>query len=221
MDMSASFRGLVAVRKSCGPPVSLANDDFSSRDEQGSADMKWRLPPLPAIRTFEAATRCGSFKTAAKELCVDASAISHQVPLLEELLATRLFLRLRGKVELTADAAGYSAALRPLLDELDRVSQAASRRAGGERLAVQTTPVFATRWLFPRLARFRKAHPAISLDLSTGLPPTVLDRDNVDLVVDWGDDPVPGLRVDALGHSSGAHRVALGLTRPIPDRGTG
>jgi LysR family transcriptional regulator, glycine cleavage system transcriptional activator len=88
-------------------------------------------------------------------LCVDASAISHQVRLPEELLATLLFLRLPGKVELTADAASYFAALHPLLDELDRVSQAASRRAGGERLAVQTTPAFATRWLFPRLAQCR------------------------------------------------------------------
>jgi LysR family transcriptional regulator, glycine cleavage system transcriptional activator len=158
--------------------------------------MKRRLPPLPAIRAFEAAARCGSFKLAAEELCVDASAISHQIRVLEELLATRLFLRLPGGVELTADGARYFAALRPLLDELDRVSRAASRRAGGERLAVQTTPAFATRWLFPRLVRFRDAHPAIALDLSTGLPPTDLDRDNVDLVVQWGDDPVPGLRVE-------------------------
>jgi len=196
MNMSVSFRGIVGVRKSYAPAVSLANDGFSSRDEQGSADMKRRLPPLPAIRAFEAAARCGSFKMAAEELCVDASAISHQVRVLEELLATRLFLRLPGRVDLTADGASYFAALRPLLDELDRVSRTASRRAAGERLAVQTTPAFAARWLFPRLPRFREAHPAITLDLSTGLPPTDLDRDNVDLVVQWGDNPVPGLRVE-------------------------
>jgi len=158
--------------------------------------MNRRIPPFPAIRAFEAAARCGSFKGAADELCVDASAISHQIRLLEELLATRLFLRKPGRVELTGEGVKYFEALQPLLDALDRVSRSASRRTGRERLAVQTTPAFASRWLLPRLASFREAHPLIALDLSTGLPPTDLNRDNVDLVVQWGDDPVPGLRVE-------------------------
>jgi LysR family transcriptional regulator, glycine cleavage system transcriptional activator len=188
--------------------------------------MNRNIPPLPAIRAFEAASRCGSFKAAAEELCVVASSISHQVHLLEELLATRLFLRSARGVELTGDGAAYYAALRPLLDELDRVSRAASRRTGRERLAVQTTPAFASRWLIPRLAAFRMAHPLVSLELSTGLPPTDLDRDNVDLVVQWGDDAVPGLRVEPFMASTripvcspGFRALNGGVRRPSDLRG--
>lgn len=158
--------------------------------------MKRRIPPLPAIRAFEAAARCGSFKNAALELCVDASAVSHQVRLLEDLLAVRLFHRTPGRVALTPDGTTYFNAVRPLLDEMDRITREVSRRTDEEPLAVQTTPAFAARWLLPRLGRFLERYPKIALDLSTGLPPTDLNRDNVDIVVQWGDDPVAGLRVE-------------------------
>jgi LysR family transcriptional regulator, glycine cleavage system transcriptional activator len=204
----------------------LANDGFSSRHEKGSAPVNRRIPPLPAIRAFESAARRGSFKSAAEELCVDASAISHQVRLLEDLLDVRLFRRSPGQVVLTADGKRYFAALRPLLDEMDRATRAVSRRADGAHLAVQTTPAFAARWLMPRLGRFRGSHAGITLELSTGLPPTDLRRDRVDLVVQWGDEPVAGLRVEPFMAStripvcSPAFLVARpGLKRPADLRG--
>ena len=124
-----------------------------------------RLPPLNALRAFEAAARHESFALAAAELHVTQGAISRHVRLLEEHLGVLLFRRRAQGVELTA-------AGRLLLPELSaafaRIARAAARVGAAEReLRVIAAPTFALRWLVPRLPRLRARHP--ELRVSVGL----------------------------------------------------
>jgi LysR family glycine cleavage system transcriptional activator len=139
--------------------------------------MQRRLPSLSALRFFEAAARLQSFKQAADELAVTATAVSHQIRALEDDLACRLFLRKTRAVALTAEGRSLYDAVRLGFDAIG---------SGVERLRSQarptvtlsTTPAFAAKWLVPRLARFQAEHPQIDLqDLRTGA---------VDLAVRYG-----------------------------------
>lgn len=165
--------------------------------------MRRRLPPLSAIMGFEAAARHSSFRRAAEELNLTQSAVSHQVKALEAFLGIALFERQANRIALTAEGRAY---LGDVLDSLERL-EAGSRRAQGEatgieRLAVRGTPAFVSRWLIPRLDRFRRQEPGIELELSTGLPPTDFSGRDVDVIVHWGQEPVPGVRIDPFLSSS-------------------
>lgn len=103
-----------------------------------------RLPPLNAIRTFEAAARCLNFNRAAKELHVTPSAVSHQIRLLEDFLGKRLFLRQGRQVVLTPEGRNYLLAVH---DALDRIGTATARVAAVQAASVLTlgvAPAFAS-----------------------------------------------------------------------------
>src|SRR5690606_36510333 len=120
-----------------------------------------RLPPLNALRAFEAAARHMSFAKAAEELHVTPAAVSHQIKALEAHLGTPLFRRLNKAVLLTEAAQILLPGLR---DGFDRLAQAVAKLAEhehGTTLAVSVTPAFGARWLLPRLDRFRARHPEI------------------------------------------------------------
>ena len=158
--------------------------------------MKRKLPPFPALRAFEAAARLGAVKDAAEELCVTPSAISHQVRVLEGFLGRSLFRRDgRGQV-LTADGRAYLREVGPLLDRLD----ASTRQITGEICAgplhVKMTESFAKRWLIPRLPRLVARHPALELRIETGMPWAEFKGGAPDVVIMWGDEPLPGVVVD-------------------------
>ena len=169
-----------------------------------------RLPPLNALRAFEAAARHLSFKNAARELHVTPGAVSHQVKQLEEHLGVPLFRRLTRALELTAEAH----ALLPKVQEgLAAIAEAVDRvrlREESSALTVIAPPNFAARWLVPRLARFTNAHP--NLDLHIASRPTMIDgredsevvpvhdaRDDAPLaMVRFGDGKYPGAQVDEV-----------------------
>ena len=157
--------------------------------------MKRTLPPFPALRAFEAAARLGSFKRAAEELCVTPSAISHQVRVLETFLNRPMFARGTRGVELTADGRHYLAQIGPVLDALDASTrQIAGRNCAGP-LRVWMTEGFTRRWLMPRLSRFMASYPEIDIHMERWMPPTVFSGGTPDIVVQWGDAPVPGVEV--------------------------
>ncbi len=158
--------------------------------------MKRKLPPFKAVRAFEAAARHLSFKAAAAELNVTQSAISHQVKCLEEYLGVLLFVRQPAGVELTAPARLYLHDLTSLLDNLDTCTQTICREEASGPLAIQATPAFAARWLVPRMDRFNRRFPDIELQVSTALPPTDFSRGDLDVVIHWGDEPVPGVVIE-------------------------
>jgi LysR family transcriptional regulator, glycine cleavage system transcriptional activator len=125
-----------------------------------------RLPPLNALRAFEAAARHGSFPAAARELNVTAGAIGRQVRLLEDYLGVELFHRHPHGVELTELA---RQAL-PKLEEGFACLAGAAELLRSPReapvLILQAPPGLAAKWLVPRLQRFAEAHPGIELRLS-------------------------------------------------------
>ena len=124
-----------------------------------------KLPPLRSLQAFEAAARLGSFKSAAAELHVTPTAISHQVRLLERTCGHRLFQRHPKPLELT----GAGARLYPgLRDGFDALLGAVTAMAGnGEPVPLRVTSpnAFASRWLVPRLSDWQARHPDIPLEV--------------------------------------------------------
>jgi LysR family glycine cleavage system transcriptional activator len=128
--------------------------------------MSNRLPPLNALRAFEAAARHLSVKKAAIELNVTPAAVSHQIRMLEDYLGVQLFHRYNRALELT-DAA--RASLPKLREGFDCLVQAVERlrsHVSGGVLTVSAAPSFAARWLMPRLHRFIAAHPEVDVRVS-------------------------------------------------------
>ena len=157
-----------------------------------------RLPPLNALRAFEAAARHLSFTRAAEELNVTQAAISHQVKALEERLGVRLFRRLNRALLLSEAGQGY---LPPVRDALDAIAEATERlvaRDGSGALTVSINPSVAAMWLVPRLMRFRAAHPEIDVRISADDRLADFARDDVDLAIRYGRGVYPGLHVVRL-----------------------
>jgi LysR family glycine cleavage system transcriptional activator len=155
--------------------------------------MARRLPPLNALRAFEASARHLSFTKAADELRVTQAAVSHQIKFLEETLGIQLFRRYNRRLELTRAGQGY---LPPLRDAFDMMALATRRlRPDSEsgQLKVSTLQSFATKWLVPRLARFQERHPDIDPMISTSQRLVDLEAEEVDVAIRVGRGVYPGL----------------------------
>lgn len=154
------------------------------------------LPPLKAIRYFEAAARHLSLTRAAQELNVTHSAVSHQVKALEEFLGVALFRRLNRKVVLTDAGQAY---LRPVREAFERLGEASRQvRATDDTLTVSTMPSFAAKWLVPHLGGFREAHPDIHVHIHASPKLVDFGREDVDVAIRYGRGNYPGLRTDHL-----------------------
>jgi LysR family glycine cleavage system transcriptional activator len=155
--------------------------------------MKRTLPPLNALRAFEAAGRLGSFKEAAAELHVTHGAVSQHVRALEEWLGASLFERHNRRVALTPAAKAYLAEIGPLFEQL---SQATARYGFPETvsrtLSVNAPATFTLRWLVPRLAKFRAAHPGVDVKVETSNESLESLREIYDVVVRGGPDTFYG-----------------------------
>lgn len=154
------------------------------------------LPPLNAIRAFEAAARLGSFKDAAAELGVTHGAISQQVRLLEDRLGPPALFR-RSTRQVTLTPAG-TALLEEIGPALDRISSAVQRHRAtrGDTpaavLRVNALATFSMRWLLPRLSRFRDERPDIEVRLATSNEPLDALAETFDVVIRGGPDSFHG-----------------------------
>ena len=160
--------------------------------------MKRSLPPLPALRSFEAAARYQSFKLAAEELFVTPSAIGHQVKHLEDHLGTRLFHRMNRKLQLTDPGALYLARIRKVFDQIDEASRDIAEMGGLERLTLAVPPSLLATWMIPRLAQFTKRHPAIQLRFLDTLRHVDFDQEQIDAAIWYGFHDWPDLHTDHL-----------------------
>ena len=122
-----------------------------------------RLPPLNALRTFEAAARHLSFKFAAEELSVTPTAVSHQIRGLEDFLEVELFRRLTRALELTPEGEALLPGVRQGLESFAEAVGQVRRLKPGARLRVVAPPSFAARWLMPRLHQFNDREPNVEL----------------------------------------------------------
>jgi len=174
--------------------------------------MTHRLPPLNALKAFEAAARHLSVKKAAVELNVTPAAVSHQIRALEEYLGIQLFHRYNRALELT-DAARVS--LPKMREGFDCLAQAVERlrtHHSPGMLTVSAAPSFAGRWLMPRLHRFLVDHPEIDVRISARVRRISVDGkndvaeratleswlDDSDVAIIYGHGHYPGLHVTKL-----------------------
>lgn len=160
--------------------------------------MSERLPPLNALRAFEAAARHLSFVKAAEELNVTPSAVSHQIKTLEDHLGLLLFRRLNKMILLTDEGQALLPGLRAGFEQL--AAAVANARSCSLRrvLTVSTAPTFASKWLVPRLERFRRLHPEIDVRIDANDRLVDFTRDDVDLGIRYGAGHYPGLHVECL-----------------------
>ncbi len=155
--------------------------------------MRPRLPPLNALKAFEAAARHESFTHAAEELCVTQGAVSHQVKALEAGLAVKLFNRERQRLIITEAGREYLNVVRDALDRIAIGTERLLQRQSAGVLTVSTSPDFAAKWLVHRLGNFAEAHTGIDLRVSATLHHVDFAREEVDLAVRHGDGNWPGL----------------------------
>lgn len=144
--------------------------------------MKRRLPPLNALRAFEAAARHVSFVAAAEELAVTPAAISHQIKALEENLGVALFVRRHRAVELTAAGKRLLPGLAEAFDGMVKVVDEVRPRAGGP-ITISASPSFAAKWLAPRLERFLSEYPDAAVRVQAESRVVDLAAEEVDLAV--------------------------------------
>lgn len=154
--------------------------------------MNERLPPLTALRAFEAAARHLSFARAAEELNVTPAALSFQIKSLEEHLGVLVFRRLNRAVELTEEGLLLQPGVTSGFDALQGAWRAVQNRLDSSTLTVTAGPGFTAKWLAPRLFQFAQAHPDIELRFSASLRMMDFARDDVDVAIRFGqsdDDP--------------------------------
>ena len=157
-----------------------------------------RLPPLNAVRTFEAAARLMSFKAAGEELGVTPGAISRQIEVLEDNLGIRLFERLHRRVELTPTGSLFLAEISPALQRITMASESIWDGGDNRILRVKLPPTCAIRWFVPRLARFHALYPDISVQVTTSHEPVDFEREPIDAAIYWGDTIPRGLMGERL-----------------------
>src|SRR6516225_2037998 len=149
----------------------LAKHHFSILAEFFSfgSPMPRRLPPLNALKAFEAAARHESFTRAAEELCVTQGAVSHPVKALEAELGLKLFNRERQRLVITEAGRAYLVVVRDAFDRIGDGTERLLQRQRGGALTVSTSPNFAAKWLVHRLSRFAETHPEIDLRVSASM----------------------------------------------------
>lgn len=147
-----------------------------------------RLPPLTALRAFEAAARHMSFARAADELSVTPAALSFQIKSLEEHLGAPLFRRLNRAVELTEAGAALAPGAADGFQTLSNAWRAAQRLQDEQTLTVTAGPAFTSKWLAPRLYEFAQSHPEIELRFSASLKMMDFGRDAIDVAIRFGYD---------------------------------
>ena len=157
-----------------------------------------RLPPLNALKAFEAAARSESITRAAEELNVTQGAVSQQVKALEAVLGIKLFSRERQRLVMTEAGHEYLAVVRDALDRIAVGTERLAQRQSSGVLTVSTSPDFAAKWLVHRLGRFAESHPEIDLRVSATAPHVDFAREDVDLAVRHGDGKWSGLDVVRL-----------------------
>ncbi|OCP38594.1 LysR family transcriptional regulator [Ensifer sp. LC163] len=156
-----------------------------------------KLPPLGALRVFEAAARRLSFKQAAEELNVSATAVSHQIRQLEEMLAVKLFERETRQVHLTAAGKALFPVLRDGLDRFEQAIADVRRQQDGKVARLTSTVAFVARRLAPLAGTFREAYPDWTLRLDASNRTVDLEAD-ADAAIRFGPGHYLGLVTEPL-----------------------
>jgi len=161
-------------------------------------DQRRRLPPLNALRAFEAAARHLNFSRAADELSVTPGAVSQQIQNLEDYVGVALFKRTPKGLLLTDPAQIALPALREAFDRLAEAASMLTAAVDGRRLTVSVAPSFAAKWLVPRLGQFEALHPQVDVWISAGMELVDFNSGEIDIAIRYGAGRYPGLEVVRL-----------------------
>lgn len=160
--------------------------------------MKWTLPPLNALRSFEAAARLCSFSGAADELNVTPGAISRQIAKLEDFLNTTLFVRGTRDVSLTAPGSDYLEMASSVLATIHRETARIRKDGTGNTLTIWSSMTVSMRWLVPHLTDYHAKVPGAEIALTTSIRPLVGNSREFDFAVRYGHGDWPGFATDLL-----------------------
>src|SRR5918995_1110597 len=159
--------------------------------------MPSKLPPMSAIRVFEAAARHQSFTRAAEELGMTQAAVSYQIRMLEDRVGTPLFTRLPRQVVLTAKGRQLAPAVTEAFEAL-RDAFSGLEETVQSVLSITTLTTFASAWLVPRLGRFQQLHPDIAVQIDVSTQIVDLTQSDFDIAVRSGTGEWPGLEAQFL-----------------------
>jgi LysR family glycine cleavage system transcriptional activator len=160
--------------------------------------MHRRLPPLNALKAFEAAARHLSFTRAADELFVTQAAVSHQIKALEEFLSLKLFIRRNRTLLLTEEGQAYFLELKDIFKNLQDATERLLARGSKGAITVATPPSFASQWLVPRISKFSLAYPDIDVRLKAVDFDEGFLADDIDVAIYYGRGRWSGIQAEKL-----------------------
>lgn len=160
--------------------------------------MARRLPPLNALKAFEAAARHLSFTKAADELYVTQAAVSHQIKALEDFLSIKLFIRRNRTLLLTEDGQAYFLELRDVFKLLQDATEKLLARGSKGAITVATPPSFASQWLVPRISQFSVNYPDIDVRLKAIDHDEGFLTDDIDVAIYYGRGRWNGIEASKL-----------------------
>ncbi|MGE4326339.1 MAG: LysR family transcriptional regulator [Pseudodonghicola sp.] len=150
------------------------------------------LPSIASLRALEALDRLGSASAVAEELSLTQSAVSRQLQTLETQMGVELIQRSRKRLTLTPAARDYVAEIRPALHQIAQASMRLQVPQAGGALNLAILPSFGMRWLMPRLPDFARAHPEVTINMSTRLHPFAFASEPFDAAIHFGSGDWPG-----------------------------
>ncbi len=162
--------------------------------------MPRRLPPLNALRAFEAAGRHGSFSEAGLELNVSHSSISRHVRGLERRLGVQLFKNMPRGVKITEAGCRYLETTSAAFDEIAEATEILSGHTE-DSISISSEPTFTLKWLMPALGKFHALHPGVDIDIDAGFELADLHRHECDLAIRFCSQDVVGLESDLISKS--------------------
>ena len=162
--------------------------------------MKRRMPPLNALKAFEAAANLGSFTRAAEQLNVTQGAVSRQVRLLESQIGEALLIRHHHHMELTDAGRTLLRAVRQSFDRIESATLGIARKQHLGRLRINAPPTFARRWLLPRLGRWHDHAPDTDVTLTSRTDDDLATSAALDGAIRFGNGEWPELRCMRLMH---------------------
>ena len=157
-----------------------------------------QTPSLRFLKTFHIAAKLGSFKAAAQELCVTASAVSHQIKALEQQLGVSLFNRGPRSLSLSAAGAQYLENIDAVFSRLESVTEQLKRRFSRAVVRLQVPPFFASELLVPRLSSFGALHGDIDIQIETDIAPHEEHASDADVSIVVGTGQWPDVQATRL-----------------------
>ena len=142
-----------------------------------------KLPPMNALRAFEAVSRLGSVSKAAEELCVSQGAVSQQLRNLEDHLDRELFIRTPNSFKLSDEGETYAAVVQRSLAEIAVASQEVARTKTRRSLTISASPSFTQKWLMPNLEAFYELHPDVPVAIDSTNKLANLKNDGIDAAI--------------------------------------